>query len=161
MRRRCDEVLGGTLLEDLGEIVGVVDGGGAQSSRTGEAFAEVRSETSQPASVVILTDAGPLIALIDRRDAEHRRCVSAAEGLVGPMLSTWPVLTEATYLLGSSSSWRGQEPLWRMVRAGQLLLADISAGMLARTPALMEQYKDLPMDRSGRRRPPWRRLAHW
>jgi uncharacterized protein len=95
---------------------------------------------------VILTDAGPLIALIDRRDAEHASCVSAAERLVGPMLSTWPAFTEAMYLLGSGSGWRGQEPLWRMVRAGQLVLADMNASMLARMPALMEQYKDLPMD---------------
>ena len=95
---------------------------------------------------MILTDAGPLIALIDRRDAEHTRCVSAAERLVGPMLSTWPAFTEATYLLGSGSGWRGQEPLWRMVRAGQLVLADVSASILARIPALMEQYRDLPID---------------
>jgi predicted nucleic acid-binding protein len=95
---------------------------------------------------VILTDAGPLIALIDRRDAEHSRCVSAAERLVGPMLSTWPAFTEAMYLLGSGAGWRGQEPLWRMVRAGQLILTEMNASMLARMPALMEQYSDLPMD---------------
>ena len=41
VRRRCDEVLGGTLLDELGEIVGAVDGSGDQSSRTGEAFAEL------------------------------------------------------------------------------------------------------------------------
>lgn len=33
-----------------------------------------------------------------------------------------------------------------MVRAGQLILAETSAAMLARMSALMEQYKDLPMD---------------
>jgi uncharacterized protein len=95
---------------------------------------------------VILTDAGPLIALIDRRDAEHSRCVLAAQRLVSPMLSTWPAFTEAMYLLGSAAGWRGQEPLWRMIRAGQLRLADTTATMLARMPALMEQYRDLPMD---------------
>jgi predicted nucleic acid-binding protein len=95
---------------------------------------------------MILTDAGPLIALIDRRDVEHTRCVSAAERLIGPMLSTWPAFTEAMYLLGSGAGWQGQEPLWRMVRAGQLVLAEANASMLARMPALMEQYWDLPMD---------------
>jgi uncharacterized protein len=95
---------------------------------------------------VILTDAGPLIALIDRRDAEHRRCVQAAERLVGPMLSTWPAFTEAMYLLGSGAGWRAQEPLWRMVRSGQLRLADMTPTMLSRIPVLMEQYQDLPMD---------------
>jgi len=95
---------------------------------------------------VILTDAGPLIALIDRRDSQHAKCVEAARTLVGPMLSTWPAFTEAMYLLGAEAGWRGQEPLWLMIRSGQLILADASATMLARMPALMEQYKDLPMD---------------
>jgi predicted transcriptional regulator len=41
VRRRCDEVLGGTLLNELGEIVGAIDVGGDRSRRTGEAFAEL------------------------------------------------------------------------------------------------------------------------
>jgi predicted nucleic acid-binding protein len=95
---------------------------------------------------VILTDAGPLIALIDRRDRLHAQCVAAAGTLTRPMLSTWPAFTEAMYLLGAGAGWRAQDPLWRMVRTGQLILAETTATMLARMPALMEQYKDLPMD---------------
>jgi predicted transcriptional regulator len=41
VRRRCDEVLGGTLLNELGEIVGAIDVGGDRSRRTGEAFSEL------------------------------------------------------------------------------------------------------------------------
>jgi predicted transcriptional regulator len=41
VRRRCDEVLGGTLLNELGEIVGAIDVGGDRSRRTGEAFADL------------------------------------------------------------------------------------------------------------------------
>jgi hypothetical protein len=41
VRRRCDEVLGGTLLHELGEIIGAIDVGGDQSRRTGDAFAEL------------------------------------------------------------------------------------------------------------------------
>jgi hypothetical protein len=41
VRRRCDEVLGGTLLHELGDIVGTIDIGGDQSRRTGDAFAEL------------------------------------------------------------------------------------------------------------------------
>jgi predicted nucleic acid-binding protein len=95
---------------------------------------------------VILTDAGPLIALIDRRDGHHTQCVAAAETLVGPMLSTWPAFTEAMYLFGAAAGWRGQDPLWRMIRNGQLVLAEPTATMLARIPSLMQQYQDLPMD---------------
>jgi uncharacterized protein len=95
---------------------------------------------------LILTDAGPLIALIERRDRHHDRCVAFARTIRGPLLSTWPAFTEAMYLLGSEAGWRGQHPLWRMVQAQQLILAETSPAMLARMPVLMEQYQDLPMD---------------
>jgi len=41
VRRRCDELLGGTLLDELGTIVGSVEIGGDQSRRTGAAFSEL------------------------------------------------------------------------------------------------------------------------
>jgi uncharacterized protein len=95
---------------------------------------------------VILTDAGPLVALIDARDAGHELCAAAARGLVGPMLTTWPAFTEAMYLLGARAGWRGQAPLWRMVSNGHLVLAETTPTMVARMPALMKQYHDVPMD---------------
>ena len=47
VRRRCDEVLGGSLLEDLGDIVGSLDEGGDESSRTGEAFTNLLRKRSK------------------------------------------------------------------------------------------------------------------
>jgi uncharacterized protein len=95
---------------------------------------------------VILTDAGPLVALIDARDADHAFCAAAARQLVGPMLTTWPAFTEAMYLLGARAGWRGQQRLWRLIIGGQLVLAETAPSMLARMPTLMERYRDLPMD---------------
>jgi uncharacterized protein len=95
---------------------------------------------------VILADAGPLVALIERRDTHHARCVSAAARVVGPMLTTWPVFTEAVYLLGRSGGWHSQQQLWRQVRAGGLVLDEVTPAMLTRMYALMERYQDLPMD---------------
>jgi hypothetical protein len=46
---------------------------------------------------VILTDAGPLIALLDRGEPDHVKCEEASVGLHGPMLTTWPAFTEAIY----------------------------------------------------------------
>lgn len=86
------------------------------------------------------------MALLDRRDAAYSQCVAAAQELVGPMLTTWPAFTEAMYLLGARAGWHGQEPLWRMVHGGQLVLAETTATMLNRMSTLMAQYKDLPMD---------------
>jgi predicted nucleic acid-binding protein len=93
---------------------------------------------------VILTDAGPLIALIDRGEPDHERCVNTLAELRGPMLTTWPAFTEAMYLLGDAAGWRGQEVLWRLQKRGDLIV-ELPA-RLDRVEELMRRYRDLPMD---------------
>lgn len=93
-----------------------------------------------------LTDAGPLIALIDRGEADHERCVAALEELTAPMVTTWPAFTEAMYLLGAAGGWKGQEPLWNLLERGDLQLAPVEGPLLKRTRTLMGKYRDTPMD---------------
>lgn len=95
---------------------------------------------------MILTDTGPLVAIIDQDEAAHARCVEALGNLRGPMLTTWPVFTEAMYLLGEAGGWPAQSVLWRVLRSGHLQLVDISSRGLSQIPDLMERYSDLPMD---------------
>ncbi len=93
-----------------------------------------------------LTDAGPLIALIDADEADHERCRSALDGVSLPLVTTWPAFTEAMYLLGRAGGLQGQDALWRLVRSGQLVLVDMSQAAVERTSRLMTKYADLPMD---------------
>ena len=96
---------------------------------------------------MILTDAGPLIALVDRAEPDHGACTRALRSLAGPMLTTWPAFTEATYLLGSAGGWPGQAALWRMVSRGDLAIDVLGdAPLQMRVRDLMEQYQDVPMD---------------
>ncbi len=95
---------------------------------------------------MILTDAGPLVAVIDRQERNHARCLDALETLAGPMVTTWPAFTEAMHLLGAAAGWQGQEALWQMVERGDLQLAVTSPKGLYRMQTLMEKYRDLPMD---------------
>jgi len=95
---------------------------------------------------MILTDAGPLVALIDRGEPDHSRCRKTLRLLSGPMLTTWPVFTEAMYLLGDAAGWSGQEPLWRLVRRKDLQIAEGAAPTTERMAVLMARYRDLPMD---------------
>jgi predicted nucleic acid-binding protein len=62
------------------------------------------------------------------------------------MLTTWPAFTEAIYLLGSAAGWLGQGPLWRLLLRGDLELAALDETLVKRTWALMERYRDVPMD---------------
>jgi predicted nucleic acid-binding protein len=95
---------------------------------------------------VTLTDAGPLVALIDADETDHARCLEALTQLSLPLITTWPAFTEATCLLGRACGWHGQEPLWRMALREDLVIAQPSAAANKRAARLMERYADHPMD---------------
>ena len=94
-----------------------------------------------------LTDAGPLIALIDKgQGVAHQQCVEAQRSLRGPLLTTWPCFTEAMYFLGHLAGWRGQKALWKSLNEGAVLIHTPSVAEAVRMQALMEKYSDVPMD---------------
>lgn len=93
-----------------------------------------------------LTDAGPLVALIDADELDHDRCREALRQLRLPLLTTWPAFTEASYLLGHAAGWPAQEALWRMVAKNGLEFAELDESLAARSAELMELYRDHPMD---------------
>ncbi len=93
-----------------------------------------------------LTDAGPLIAIIDADEADHDACVAALDDVVLPLVTTWPAFTEAMYLLGQAGGMTGQEGLWQLVETDRLALADLSESARGRSARLMRQYADRPMD---------------
>jgi hypothetical protein len=95
---------------------------------------------------MILVDAGPLIALIDRGEPDHERCVEALASLTAPMVTTWPAFTEAMYLLGTAGGWNAQTALWKLLDRGDLQLVPLDDAVRDRTQALMAKYRDLPMD---------------
>lgn len=95
---------------------------------------------------MILTDAGPLIAVLDRDDEDHRLCIDVLAKMRGPMVTTAPALTEAMYLLASRTGWKGQEALLKLAIRGDVVVADFPEADLARCRDLMDRYKDLPMD---------------
>lgn len=93
-----------------------------------------------------LTDAGPLVALIDAGEPDHERCRVALDALVLPLVTTWPAFTEAIYLLGRAGGWPAQEALWRMIDRDALVVAELSHELAERSAELMRKYRDHPMD---------------
>ena len=94
-----------------------------------------------------LCDAGPLVALIDQSDAHHERCAATLEALpYSGLLTTWPCLTEAMYLLHRNLGWPGQSELWGLVVEGAVELYQPADDEWARIRELMRRYVDAPMD---------------
>ncbi|HTG34790.1 MAG TPA: PIN domain-containing protein [Thermoanaerobaculia bacterium] len=92
----------------------------------------------------VLVDAGPLIALLDRSDAHHDEVVKALRKIQDPLVSVWPVLVEAMYLL--SFSWQAQKALWEIFETGTVQLLPLGSDDIPPMKTLMEKYRDLPMD---------------
>ncbi len=93
-----------------------------------------------------LTDAGPLVALIDADEADHEICVQSLQTLTLPLLTTWPAFTEAMYLLGRAGGSVGQQALWKLHANRRLEVAELSADAVGRSAVLMAKYADRPMD---------------
>lgn len=84
------------------------------------------------------------MALIDRSDPHHHACAATLRSIADPLVSVWPVVTEAMYLL--AFSWRAQDALWDLIASQELALAALDHADAPRLRDLMHKYRDLPMD---------------
>lgn len=92
----------------------------------------------------ILVDTGPLVAFFSRRDECHAACIEILKTLHAPLVTVWPVITEAMYLLAFSDV--AQEGLWQFLLARTLLLLPLEYTDLDRMRELMKRYHDHEMD---------------
>jgi hypothetical protein len=60
------------------------------------------------------------------------------------MMTVWPAVTEAMYLLGFSAV--AQDTLWEILESEALSIADLGESDYPRMRELMKKYQDLPMD---------------
>jgi len=92
---------------------------------------------------VILVDAGPLVALLDADDQFHKKCVATLKVLRESLVTVWPAVTEAMYLLGDLP--KAQEALWEMLARGVLQFLPLHLTEVPRIRELMSKYADRPM----------------
>jgi predicted nucleic acid-binding protein len=88
----------------------------------------------------VLLDTGPLVALLARNDSHHDLCVEAFDSLAPPLLTCWPVLTEAAWLLRKQP-----RPLDRIAEAhaaGLFTILALEGGALAEIARIMRRYED-------------------
>ncbi len=95
----------------------------------------------------VLVDAGPLVAVVDESDGDHQRCVSVLKHLSDPLITTWPVVTEAMYLLEQTQNpLDSQDALLAMLDRQLVLVVELRREDVPRLRALIRKYRDLPMD---------------
>lgn len=92
----------------------------------------------------LLLDTGAFVALLDKDERNHAPCLEFLKTFRGKILTTEPVLTETLYLL--SPSVKAQKACVDFILSGGAHLVPQSNESLARAIALMEKYKDTPMD---------------
>jgi predicted nucleic acid-binding protein len=89
----------------------------------------------------ILVDTGPLVAVLSREDQYHTPCVNALREMSGPLLSCWPVITEAAWLLRKSP--RAVQQLLRSIDGSFLELLPLAGAEAEAIAAWMKRYEDI------------------
>lgn len=89
----------------------------------------------------VLADTGPLVALLDRREASHSRCVDFTRAHDSPLLTTWPVLTEAAWLLRRNP--RNVENLLARIEDGTLEVFPLDEIAAIWIRSFLTRYRDL------------------
>jgi hypothetical protein len=92
----------------------------------------------------MLFDTGVFVALLDKSEKNHERCIAFLKDFKGKLFTTEPVLTETLYLLGLSI--KAQRLCIDFILKGGATLIPQSMESLSRASALMEKYEDVPMD---------------
>lgn len=96
---------------------------------------------------MILTDTGPIVAILNSADQHHAVCVAMLRRIPDvQLLTTWPCFTEAMHFLGRVGGYRYQARLWDLYHAARLVVHQPSPTETGRMARLMAQYHDTPMD---------------
>lgn len=91
-----------------------------------------------------LIDAGPIIALFDRDDQYHEKVLGFMKHFEGRLISTWPVLTEVSYMLDFHQQVQLDFLSW--VSEGGIELIGLEQWQILKIREYMDKYSDLPAD---------------
>jgi uncharacterized protein len=95
---------------------------------------------------MIIADTGFWVALFNREDVWHERAVSVSRVLRERLITTWPVLTEATHLLAARGHQAVAMRFLERCFSGAVDIVDIDDKARPRVLELMRKYDGLPMD---------------
>lgn len=89
----------------------------------------------------ILVDTGPIVAILSESDEHHAACVEQLRRIRSPLLTCWPVITEAAWLLRAYPL--AIERLLSCFNGRPFELAPLNEADLPGIAAILAKYKDL------------------
>jgi predicted nucleic acid-binding protein len=89
----------------------------------------------------VLADTGPIVAILSESDEHHEACVKQLERIRGPILTCWPVITEAVWLLRVYPA--AITRLLSSLNGGSFELVPLNAADLSGISAILTKYRDL------------------
>lgn len=89
----------------------------------------------------ILVDTGPIVAILSESDEHHRECVEQLQHIRGPLLTCWPVITEAAWLLRAYPQVVGR--FLSSFNGRPFELIPLDEADLSGIGAILARYKDL------------------
>jgi predicted nucleic acid-binding protein len=92
--------------------------------------------------VALVLDTGPLLASIDRGDAQHQACVRLLESTVETLLIPSPVLSELDYWLGAYGGPPAQAAFVDDLIDGTFVVENLEAEDYLRIRDLIGRYAD-------------------
>jgi len=87
----------------------------------------------------VLVDTGPIVAILSQRDQHHDRCVAELVELRPPLITCWPVVTEALWLLRRDA--KAVDGLFRAFATGLYALAPLGEEALPWLYAFLRRYR--------------------
>jgi len=95
---------------------------------------------------MIIADTGFFFALGNRQDKFHQKAKQCLQRLEEPIITTYPVVIETSYLLAERCNQSIQFKFLEQFIQGRVNIFSLEIHHLERCLGLMKQYADLPMD---------------
>jgi predicted nucleic acid-binding protein len=92
--------------------------------------------------VALIVDTGPLLAALDRRDAQHARCRALFESTDESLVIPAPVLVELDYLVQQHLHPGNFVSLLADIEAGAYVVEDVALADYRRIRELCDRYAD-------------------
>jgi uncharacterized protein len=93
-----------------------------------------------------IVDTGFLVALLHDQDMHHAKAITFVDIDTEQWVTTWPVITEAYYLLQKKMGTDAAQILVQEIENGGLHIWEMPLAQLPHMRKLLSKYKQLPMD---------------